>query len=271
MMPKMDGIEATKIIRDMGYSHYIVALTANAVAGQAEIFLGSGFDDFISKPIDVRQLNNVLNKLVRDKQPPEVIEAAQKQAEAKKEQLIESELKSGVDPQFAKLFVQDANKSLSVLDEINKKGEYDDEDLRTYVIHTHGMKSALANIGIMDLSAIALKLEMLGRDANIEVIISETPKFLDSLRLITEKLTPKDESGISDKKDEDPVHLREELLAIKATCEEYDETTAEKIIAELKLKTWSQATSEMLDAISEHLFLSDFDEAVNVIDKFLKG
>ena len=67
MMPEMDGIEATKIIRDMGYTKPIVALTANAVTGQAEMFLNNGFDDFISKPIDVRSMNLILNKLIRDR------------------------------------------------------------------------------------------------------------------------------------------------------------------------------------------------------------
>jgi len=74
LMPKMDGIEATKIIRDMGYKSAIVALTANAASGQAELFIRNGFDDFISKPIDIRKLNTVLNKLIRDKQPVEVLE-----------------------------------------------------------------------------------------------------------------------------------------------------------------------------------------------------
>jgi signal transduction histidine kinase/ActR/RegA family two-component response regulator len=67
MMPEMDGVETTKNLREMGYSHPIVALTANAVMGQAEMFLSNGFDDFISKPIDIRELNAVLNKLIRDK------------------------------------------------------------------------------------------------------------------------------------------------------------------------------------------------------------
>ena len=79
MMPGLDGIETTKRLRSLGYSAPIIALTANAVVGQADIFLENGFDDFIAKPIDVRQLNAVLNKMVRDKQPLEVVEAARKQ------------------------------------------------------------------------------------------------------------------------------------------------------------------------------------------------
>jgi len=67
MMPDMDGIETTRRIRDLGYKHPIFALTANAVVGQQGNFLKNGFDGYISKPIDVRQLNDSLNKFIRDK------------------------------------------------------------------------------------------------------------------------------------------------------------------------------------------------------------
>jgi signal transduction histidine kinase/ActR/RegA family two-component response regulator len=79
MMPKMDGIETAKNIRSLGYNAPIIALTANALTGQMEIFMENGFDGFISKPIDIRQLNVSLNKFVRDKQAPEVIEAARRE------------------------------------------------------------------------------------------------------------------------------------------------------------------------------------------------
>ena len=79
MMPEPDGIETTKRLRALGYGGTIVALTANAVVGQAEIFLQNGFDEFISKPIDIRQLNSVLNKHVRDKQSPEVLEMVRRE------------------------------------------------------------------------------------------------------------------------------------------------------------------------------------------------
>ena len=71
-MPLMDGIEATQIIRDMGYTRPIVALTANAVVGQSLVFLSSGFDGFIPKPIDAGRLNMVLNKFIRDRHHGEI-------------------------------------------------------------------------------------------------------------------------------------------------------------------------------------------------------
>ncbi|MCL1807935.1 MAG: ATP-binding protein [Oscillospiraceae bacterium] len=263
MMPKMDGIEATKLIRSMGYEHPIVALTANAVAGQADIFLGNGFDDFISKPIDIRQLNTILNKLIRDKQPPEVIEEARKQAEARNEQ--NGEPNPSLDPEFAKIFIRDADKSLEAMEEIIKDGSYGEEHLRTYVIHTHGMKSALANIGNMSLSAAALKLEQSGRDGNVEVVTADTPAFIASLRAFIEEITPVEEN--TDAADEDTAYLQERLRAVLSACEEYDNNTAEDLIADLKKKPWSHETRELLEKLSEMLLHSDFDEAVETIKK----
>jgi len=65
MMPVMDGIEATKKLRELGYTGAIVALTANALVGNADMFKQSGFDDFVSKPIDASMLATVINKFIR--------------------------------------------------------------------------------------------------------------------------------------------------------------------------------------------------------------
>jgi len=64
MMPEMDGIKATKIIRKFNAEIPIVALTATAVVGMKEMFLENGFDDFLSKPIDTRKLNEILEKWI---------------------------------------------------------------------------------------------------------------------------------------------------------------------------------------------------------------
>jgi CheY-like chemotaxis protein len=81
MMPEMDGIEAVRIIRNEIGSPYarqapIVALTANAVEGNREMFLNSGFNDFISKPVDIKRLDVVLNQWIRDKQDVAVLREA---------------------------------------------------------------------------------------------------------------------------------------------------------------------------------------------------
>jgi len=76
MMPGLSGLETMRTMRAAGYTRPIVALTANALIGQAEEFIKNGFDGFISKPIQTVHLNTVLIKHIRDKQPPEVIIAA---------------------------------------------------------------------------------------------------------------------------------------------------------------------------------------------------
>jgi CheY-like chemotaxis protein len=270
MMPKMDGVETTKKLREMGYKHPIVALTANAVAGQADIFLGNGFDDFISKPIDIRQLNAVLNRLIRDKQLPEVIEEARVHAKELSDALQALDASQSDNAlKFAEIFVRDANKTIAVLDEFIKKGgSYSEEEIRTYIIHTHGVKSALANIGRMDLSAIALRLEQSGRGNNIEAITAETPGFLDLLRDVVNKLKPKKQSaGIT--ADEDIPYLKEKLLAIKIACQEYDESAAEKALTGLQQKAWAQQTMDLLETISSKLLHSDFDEIADIISSFM--
>jgi len=72
MMPEMDGIEAVRIIRnDIGTDYAetipIIAMTANAIVGNEEMFLRSGFQAFIAKPIDVMLLDSVIRHWIRDK------------------------------------------------------------------------------------------------------------------------------------------------------------------------------------------------------------
>ncbi|MCL2356870.1 MAG: ATP-binding protein [Defluviitaleaceae bacterium] len=76
MMPGINGIETLNILRETGYTRPVVALTANALIGQEEEFLKCGFNAFISKPIQTKRLNAVLNTFIRDKYPVEVVAAA---------------------------------------------------------------------------------------------------------------------------------------------------------------------------------------------------
>ena len=270
MMPKMDGIEATKIIRDMGYEHPVVALTASAVAGQAEIFLKNGFDGFITKPIDLRQLNEVLNKLIRDKQPPEVLEAAKRQAESNKQKAAGDLPLPEISPKFTEVFLRDASKAIDALNAVNEKdGVYDEEDIRSYIIYTHGIKSALTVIGQMRLAAAALKLELLGREGNNEAIAEEIPAFLDSLRALVRELKPTNETGDGEEISENQPYLRKKLLEAKAACEVYDAEAAEDIVIELRGKIWPKQTQAFLAAIANDLLHGDFEEVANAIEKSL--
>jgi signal transduction histidine kinase/CheY-like chemotaxis protein len=264
MMPKMDGIETTKIIRELGYTKPIVALTANALTGQAEMFLKNGFDEFISKPIDIRQLNMVLNKLVRDKYPPEVVEAAHKQKE-----LIAGRTKPHiVDFQLLEFFIRDAKKAAGILEAVFLNKCRRPDDLPMLIINVHAMKSALANVGEKELSAEALILEQAGRENDIKLILERLPFFLESLYKIIKKF---EEKELKIKKDGfgDYSQLKEKLIEIRTACGEYNKKAAKDLLTELKTKEWSAPVEEQLTALTEFLLHSDFDEVIKNIDEYL--
>jgi signal transduction histidine kinase/CheY-like chemotaxis protein/HPt (histidine-containing phosphotransfer) domain-containing protein len=275
MMPEMDGVEATKILRDMGYTEPIVALTANVVAGQAEIFLNNGFDDFISKPIDIRHLNAVLNKWIRDKQPPEVVAEARKQAELRLENIANTtasdEDEVGVmDANVVESFVRDAQKSLKALEAVfDVERPLNEAEVRTYIIHTHGMKSALANIGNISLSDTAGKLEDSARDGDFDTVMKESKPFISALRAYLEEVKPPEDEEDVDCSDEDLTLLNEKLNIIKAACVEYDGNAAEMTLNELRQRSWPKQIKDMLTMINEYLLHSNFDEAVTTIDNYV--
>jgi len=65
MMPKMDGVEAVREIRKLGGKYEmlpVIALTANVVSGMKEMFLSNGFNGFLSKPVSMRDLNELLKE-----------------------------------------------------------------------------------------------------------------------------------------------------------------------------------------------------------------
>ena len=273
MMPKMDGIEATKIIREMGYDKPIIALTANAVAGQAEIFLGNGFDDYISKPIDIRYLNTLLNRLIRDKQKPDVLEEARANTGAEKTTQFPIHFeKTGVKQRLTNAFLRDADKSIAALETIMQKdGSYTEDDIRTYIIHTHGLKSALANMGNADISAVAMKLESLGRENRAGAIAAETPAFLDMLKEFVAELRPGQETVKEEVVAEDTALLTDMLTKIKKACAVYDDSAIDWYLTQLKENAWSQQTQDLLDKITGQLLHSDFDDIANGIGTFLTG
>jgi CheY-like chemotaxis protein/anti-sigma regulatory factor (Ser/Thr protein kinase) len=74
MMPEVDGIEATTVIREWEAEQReqgiacppvtIIALTANVVVGMKEMFIEKGFNDFLSKPIDVSMMDEIIGRWI---------------------------------------------------------------------------------------------------------------------------------------------------------------------------------------------------------------
>ena len=260
MMPVMDGIETTKKIRELGYTHPIVALTANAIIGQVKIFMDNGFDDFLSKPVDLRQLNNVLNKLIRDKQTPEVIAEARKQKEEKAKY---AQISNDKGANLQSIFVNDAKKVLPIFKTVLENTEVSEEDLHLYTVKTHAMKSALANIGEMTLSHIAFMLEKAGKEHKMDVIKQKTQGLIDALESIIEEYESKKQTT-DVKEDQDVDFLKKQLKIISEACVNYDANSANTAITNLSKMQWTKETKALLDEIANHLLYSNFEEAAEL-------
>jgi len=272
MMPKMDGIEAARIIRGMGYTHTIIALTANALIGQEKMYLENGFDGFISKPIDSREMNHILNEFIRNRKPPEVVEAVRREQQEKGQKNTDTYASDGL----AAATAHDIENAIAVLEELLPKinsGDItnSDEDIKLFITTVHGMKSALANVSETALSNIALRLEQAGDNRETSVILTETQEFINSLRLFMEKIKqPKTaDSGDTSHEisDDDRNFLHHKLNEIKTACEKTIPRDVKKALADLKQKTWPHNISDTINEISLYLLRGEYKAIVSAVDK----
>jgi signal transduction histidine kinase/CheY-like chemotaxis protein len=245
MMPEMDGIETTEKLRASGYTAPSVALTANALAGNDVLFKSKGFDDFISKPIDIRQLNAVLNRYVRNPNK-EKTDTVIKPAYTDDEPIIS--------PKLAEAFLRDATKAVAVLSQIDKP------DIKLFTTTAHAMKSACLNVGNADLSDLAKKLEAAGKNKDLDYIRKNAPDFTKQLQAFAETLRPGKNAAFSITPESLDV-LRRAFTAIAAACDEYDESAAEKIVNALGSYEFDDSINARISEISAHLLHAEFEEA----------
>jgi len=269
MMPKMDGIEATRIIRDMGYDHIIVALTANALIGREEMFLKNGFDGFIPKPIDSREMNLILNEFIRNKQPEDVINAARKEQRAREQKnkgVVTQDMTAM--SELVDFFILDANNALNALDPLSTKLQnLDDEEMDSYITTVHGMKSALANIGEKGLSGAAFRLEKAARERDVLVLSNETSAFMNSLKSLIIRLKPIEKDSNAEITGEDSAYLYERLFKIQKACTALNKNAAKAALNELKQREWPGDINTVLDDIAVNILHSSFKKAAATAKK----
>jgi HPt (histidine-containing phosphotransfer) domain-containing protein len=224
-------------------------LTANALVGNDEMFASHGFDGFIAKPIDIRQLNTIFNKFIRDRHPEEA---------RKYKPQTSAQGASSADPKLLRIFCRDAEKAVAALRETAANG-----DLKLFATTAHAMKSALANVGESEASSLAFELEKAGLSGDMDFIAANVEGFAETLNALAKKFAASEAAGTEDEGiDEDAAYLAEQLQIIKSACENYDDTSAYAALDRLKAKAWKAGTAAMLEEIREMLFLrSDFDGA----------
>jgi len=172
MMPEMNGMEATAIIRQMNYTHPIVALTADALVGQAEKFLQNGFDGFLSKPIQTVHLNALLHKFVKDAHPEAATELPPSKTNQTVNEYFDNFMEtSGINDKIRRDLMRNRKNIMREVDDALAAN-----DLKTAHRLIHTLKGLVGTIGEKNLFDLAEKTEMAFRN---DIIPTDLLEALD--------------------------------------------------------------------------------------------
>ncbi len=276
MMPEIDGVETTHIIRRFHeeYSEVpIIALTANAVDGTRQMFIEEGMNDFVPKPIEIKTITSKLYYWL----PKEKIKRVYKKKEEEEKEKIEIE---GLDTEEALRLLGDEALFWSVLKDyykvIERKTkiikEYEEkEQWHEYTIEVHALKSASRQIGAMELAKKAEAMEAAGNARNGELIHQCTDEMLLQYQHYYQVLQP----YFVEKKlpEGTKIPITFEVLSecfehMKDAMEELDMDRMEKVIQEMEQYSYTDWQKEMFEQLREAVDNIDIDTCEEILDSW---
>jgi CheY-like chemotaxis protein len=242
MMPDMDGVEALGHIRKLaeqsGYysDSPIMALTANALTGMREMYIESGFTDFLAKPIEMPKLSALLATWIApDKQTAS--DASQPREIPDNRMAI------------LEVFADDIKKKALQIPQALDSG-----DMKLFATYVHALKSASANVGESKLSEMAAALESAAKKDNRRYIEENFAAFMSEMHSVSERA-----GQVALGAAEESAEIPPEMLAkLKTALEDYDISTIDELTAQIK-------NAEL----SRFVLAADYDGAVEVINKLM--
>jgi CheY-like chemotaxis protein len=267
MMPGMDGIEAARQRREIGTDYAkevpIIALTANAVSGNEDMFLEYGLQAFISKPIEVSRLDAVIRQWVRDREQEQNYQNGHhnqdndgvREARCGTERRSSVVRRSGLDRRlFGELFYEldvsrgvekygDKESYLNILrsfaantkEELGKIKDASGISLNDYRIIVHGIKGSSKGIFAENVGHKAEALEQAAKEGNYIYIHANNADFINSagkliadLEHVLKKLDADNKKTVKDSPD------KETLTRLLHACSDFDIDGAYAEIEELE-------------------------------------
>ncbi len=210
-MPVMDGFEATRRIRNFERSRNlhipIIAMTANAMQGDREACIEAGMDDYISKPVSIQRLGEVLTAIERSYGAssqasslsqgsesffPSVPEESRTSLSA-----MEEDYPSPLDPDILQglrelgegdqdflgelidIYLEDSARLMARIEEAIRQGNAD--QVREAA---HTLKGSSGNLGAVAFSKVCLEMEMAGRAGDLTKAAQLFPAFLSDYQRV---------------------------------------------------------------------------------------
>lgn len=293
MMPEMDGIEATDHIRnecgENGKKPIIIALSANAYNNAREMFLQSGFQDFIAKPLDKNELHQMLCKWIPQEMRQSVEGTAEAQEKIERADMAEVFM-SGIDVNGAlhahsgglddylellELYYMDGKEKPGLLERLVQA-----EDFHNYEIEVHGLKSASANIGAFEFSELAKSHEFAAKEENYQLIrdglaglLSEYNFLLHEIERVLKTKGYLKEEQQADDDTETASMSREETFARMAEIlddiENFRSKPAAQKTEELLSENIEKSAKDCLKDVRNRLKMYDDDTAEDLLRAFL--
>jgi len=280
MMPGMDGIETVDRIRALGTEYAkkipIIALTANAIKGTEKLFFAHDFQAFITKPIDIMEMDAALRKWVRDDARAEIpINEELSEYELQIEKLnmeipgVDTKkglsLYAGAKKIYLPMLRSYAHNTPKVLDKLRTVTA---ENLHDYVITVHGLKGTSAAIGAEHIRAAALELENLSRGGDFQGVIERNGKLIEDTEIVVANVQKwLDKNDIYETKPRLKAPDSGLLARLREGCESYDMDTVEEIIKELEKNEYDE-DGELVSWIREQIDMSKLGDVAKRLTDF---
>ena len=282
MMPEVDGIEATHIIRRM-FSNYksvpIIALTANAVSGAEEMFIREGMNDIVAKPIETKVILSKLKKWLPEDKIVMCSAEETKTLEKCSEDMEIPDIQ-GLDTKQAisllgstKLFwsvLKDYYKVIDKKTETIRKHFYGNKT-KDYTIEVHALKSASRQIGATELAKQAELLEKAGNEGDWNYICDHTEEMLlfyqSYKKILSFYVEDKEENTEFNGIDTSKVIVHY-LEKIQEAINQFDVLAIEEMVDTLREKVKNQADIQYLEQLLLALEDNDMDKCESVVNEW---
>lgn len=280
MMPVMDGVETTQNIRKLPDEYIqntpIIALTANAVMGAREIFKEAGMNDFVAKPIE---LKNICSK-IRAWLPKDLIHKMSEPV-AVQEQISEQDLPviEGLDVAEGiknsgslQLFTNLLGDFYKLIDLKSTKIEkcLADGMIRDYTIEVHALKNTARMIGALELSELFYKMEQCGNAEDLETITRENPAIMELYKSYKRILEPYGKANEQDKKEVPKKEIIEALDKINTAMDSFDLDGADAALAELEEYRIPEELSSYMEELRAYVADVAMEDVMNTGKKMIE-